>query len=83
MKIDWTRKRTKIERWQSSSANDLGRFELNSIKFDYQQERVRLEAMLEEITGVKIVFWDDEPASEAGDMLLTIEQWRMVCHVAS
>ena len=39
--------------------------------------------MLEEITGVKIVFWDDEPASDAGDVLLTIEQWQVVSHVAS
>lgn len=83
MKTDWTRKRKKIEAWQSSSASAPVRFDLNSIKFDYQQERVRLEAMLEEITGVKIVFWDDEPASDAGDVLLTIEQWQVVSHVAS
>jgi hypothetical protein len=83
MKIDWTRKRTKIETWQNSSASALKRFDLNLIKLNYQQERVRLEAMLEEITGEKMVFWDDEAASEVGDMLLTIEQWHMVCNVVS
>ncbi len=83
MKLDWTRKRTKLEKWQKSAFGSIPHIDLNSIHSEFALKRTQLEKSLAELGVERAVFWDGIESSHSNDTLLTKEQWDVVAHSIS
>lgn len=81
MKLDWTRKRTKLEKWQKSAFGSIPQIDLDSIHSEFALNRTQLEKSLAELGVERAVFWDGNDATHSNDTLLTLDQWKIVAHL--
>lgn len=80
MKAEWTKRRTKIERWQRNSPAEIMKIDLDAIRSKFELERERLGKTLAEFSAGMIVFCDDSDLTSLADTLLTPAQWHSVAH---